>query len=297
MKHSLLTIAVAMAAVMGLSANASAQTSVYATGNFTGAPATWDPENPAELTYADGVYTLDLTGAEQGQMFKLSTAKGNWETFNAACFGVAADGQLFTLTPNEAATWAVGNLGNNAIPATGDFKLVVDLEAKTMTLVGEGTTTDVFDIYLRGDINSWEVNEAYKFEYTGVSSMGEQMYELVLRDGLAGGFKIADASWGEVNYGANATVELGTTTEVTFNNMSNLQAAIADALKLTFYHNLDKSKSSWLKVDKYEGVSDITVDDAADATYYNLQGVRVASPANGLYIKVAGNTATKVYVK
>lgn len=66
---------------------------------------------------------------------------------------------------------------------------------------------------------------------------------------------------------------------------------------LTFYHNLDKTKSSWLKVDKHEGVSDITVDDAAAATYYNLQGIRVAEPSNGLYIKAAGNTVTKVYVK
>lgn len=297
MKHSLLSLAVALAAVLGFGATASAQTSVYATGNFTGAPATWDPENPAELTYADGVYTLDLTGAVQGQMFKLSTAKGPWETFNASCFGVADDGKLFTMTPNVAATWEVGKLGNNAIPASGDFKLVVDLEAKTMTLVGEGSVKDVFDIYLRGDINSWEVNEAYKFENTGVSSFGEQMYELVLRDGLAGQFKIADANWGEVNYGADATVAIDGTTEVFYNSSANLKAEIADAIKLTFYHNLDKSKSSWLKVDKYEGVSDITIDNNAAATYYNLQGIRVAQPANGLYIKVAGNTVSKVYVK
>lgn len=297
MKHSLLSIAVALAAVFGISAGASAQTSVYATGNFTGAPATWDPENPAELTYADGVYTLDLTGAEQGQMFKLSTAKGDWETFNASCFGVAADGQLFTMTPNVAATWAVGNLGNNAIPATGDFKLVVDLEAKTMTLVGEGTVQDVFDIYLRGDVNSWGVDETYKFTYTGVSSFGEQMYELILSEGLTGQFKVADASWGEVNYGANATIAIDSTIEVFYNSGFNLNAAITEGIKLTFYHTLDKSKSSWLKVDKFEGISDITIDDAATATYYNLQGVRVAEPANGLYIKVAGNTATKVYIK
>ena len=297
MKHSLLSLTVALAAVLGFGATAAAQTSVYATGNFTGAPATWDPENPAELTYADGVYTLDLTGAEQGQMFKLSTAKGDWTTFNAACFGVADDGQLFTMTPNVAATWEVGKLGNNAIPASGDFKLVVDLEAKTMTLVGEGTVKDVFDIYLRGEISGWEATEAYKFAYTGVSSFGEQMYELILSEGLTGEFKIADASWGEINYGANAVVETGTTTEVFYNSSTNLKAAITEPIKLTFYHNLDKSKSSWLQVDKYEGVSDITIDDAAAATYYNLQGIRVAEPANGLYIKVAGNTVSKVYVK
>ncbi len=297
MKHSLLSLTVALAAVLGFGVTAAAQTSVYATGNFTGIPASWDPENPVELTYADGVYTLDLTGAKQGQMFKLSTAKGDWTTFNASCFGVAADNTTATLMPNVATTWAVGNLGNNAIPASGDFKLVVDLDAKTMTLVGEGTTTDIFDIYLRGDVNSWNADEAYKFKYTGVSSFGEQMYELILTDGLAGEFKIADSSWSEVNYGADATIAIDSTTEVFYNSSANLKSTIAESIKLTFYHNLDKTKSSWLKVDKHEGVSDITVDDAAAATYYNLQGIRVAEPSNGLYIKAAGNTVTKVYVK
>lgn len=34
--------------------------------------------------------------------------------------------------------------------------------------------------------------------------------------------------------------------------------------------------------------------DAAEALYYNLQGVRVANPATGIYIRVAGGKATKV---
>lgn len=46
------------------------------------------------------------------------------------------------------------------------------------------------------------------------------------------------------------------------------------------------------------GIENITGDDAnAPAVYYNLQGVQVANPANGLYIKKQGNTTTKVLVK
>ena len=41
------------------------------------------------------------------------------------------------------------------------------------------------------------------------------------------------------------------------------------------------------------GIADIEAD-AADAVYYNLQGARVAQPTTGLYIKVAGDKATKV---
>lgn len=44
------------------------------------------------------------------------------------------------------------------------------------------------------------------------------------------------------------------------------------------------------------GIEDITVEaaDAENAEYYNLQGVKVANPANGVYVRVAGGKATKV---
>lgn len=47
-----------------------------------------------------------------------------------------------------------------------------------------------------------------------------------------------------------------------------------------------------------EGVESITIDNSnAPVEYYNLQGVRVANPESGLYIRRQGNTATKVLVK
>lgn len=45
------------------------------------------------------------------------------------------------------------------------------------------------------------------------------------------------------------------------------------------------------------GVEEVEVDEAVEAVYYNLQGVRVENPANGLYIRVAGKTASKVYIR
>ena len=47
-------------------------------------------------------------------------------------------------------------------------------------------------------------------------------------------------------------------------------------------------------------VGDITVepaDDDAPAVYYNLQGMRVDNPANGIYIMRKGSKATKVMVR
>lgn len=45
------------------------------------------------------------------------------------------------------------------------------------------------------------------------------------------------------------------------------------------------------------GVAEIEAEAAGEAVYYNLQGVKVAEPENGLYIKVQGNKATKVLVR
>lgn len=44
-------------------------------------------------------------------------------------------------------------------------------------------------------------------------------------------------------------------------------------------------------------VSEIEVDSDAPATYYNLQGVKVVEPTNGMYIRVKGNKSEKVVIK
>lgn len=47
-----------------------------------------------------------------------------------------------------------------------------------------------------------------------------------------------------------------------------------------------------------QGVEGIVIDNAAaPVEYYNLQGIRVTNPANGIYIRRQGNTAAKVVIK
>lgn len=62
--------------------------------------------------------------------------------------------------------------------------------------------------------------------------------------------------------------------------------------------NNNNCLAAMFTVSKTQGVNDVIAADAEVApVYYNLQGVRVANPANGLYIKVAGEKASKVLVK
>ncbi|MCM1163956.1 MAG: hypothetical protein NC339_06895 [Muribaculaceae bacterium] len=45
------------------------------------------------------------------------------------------------------------------------------------------------------------------------------------------------------------------------------------------------------------GIADVVAAENAPVEYFNLQGVRVENPANGLYIRRQGSTVTKVMVK
>ncbi|MDE5749199.1 MAG: hypothetical protein K2H87_00345 [Duncaniella sp.] len=48
-----------------------------------------------------------------------------------------------------------------------------------------------------------------------------------------------------------------------------------------------------ISIDSTTGLNEIFVEEG-EAVYYNLQGVRVANPANGVFIRVQGDKATKV---
>lgn len=52
-----------------------------------------------------------------------------------------------------------------------------------------------------------------------------------------------------------------------------------------------------LAKDENTGIEDIDADNEAEAVWYNLNGIRVNPNTPGLYIKVEGDKATKVYVK
>ena len=115
---------------MLLASNISAQAALYAVGG-SAALGSWNPENPAEFTFANGVYTLELD--ETSTSFKISTAKGSWDTFNAG-----------NLTPNAAIQNGVAvklsvnkDGGDISLPWAGAWTITVDLTAMTFKAVTE----------------------------------------------------------------------------------------------------------------------------------------------------------------
>ena len=63
-----------------------------------------------------------------------------------------------------------------------------------------------------------------------------------------------------------------------------------------------KANTKWAKFNLVKaseaGIEGVEIDsNNAPAVYYNLQGVKVANPENGVFIKVQGGKVSKVLVK
>lgn len=91
----------------------------------------------------------------------------------------------------------------------------------------------------------------------------------------------------------------------TYVNTGNidLSAFTGKKIQVGFYYTSTEAKAGtweirnfYVKGDKTTGVSEI-IETEAPAEYYNLQGVRVANPSNGIYIVRKGNNVSKVVVK
>jgi len=85
---------------------------------------------------------------------------------------------------------------------------------------------------------------------------------------------------------------------MTLENMPKLTLNLSKPVSGAFwFKNGGKQPAVYINILPYDSTSaieNITVDENAPVEYYNLQGVRVANPESGLYIRKQGNTVTKV---
>ena len=94
---------------------------------------------------------------------------------------------------------------------------------------------------------------------------------------------------------ADGTVKVGETTPLDFDYYEIGKITFEGAngeYKITVVMN---EETMTLNISSTSGIADIEAADAA-ARYFNLQGVEVANPSTGIYIRVAGGKATKVLV-
>lgn len=245
---------------------------LYAAGSFQG----WDPANPVEFTSTPEGYVMDIE-SESNVNFKLSTGKGDWDTFNSQLLGVAGG----ILEPNVLTDLVAGLDGDNTLPA-GKYTITVSNDLKTIIASGEEYFTAP-ELYLRGSFNGWGYDDASKFasDYT-LNENGEVIYTLAL-DELEGEVKIADANWGiSLGKAENDIEGEGTYVLGRQSGAGNINVAKMTNVKLTLTYPKSVSKDAVLKVECDQFV-------ARKAFAYNLHTELDETGATILKFKVSAD--------
>ncbi|MDE6008602.1 MAG: hypothetical protein K2G90_05275 [Muribaculaceae bacterium] len=294
--------AFAAAAFMAATAFAQNGAPLYAVGAGEGL-AEWTPEEPTEFAYADGKYTLEIQNLT---MFKISTVKGAWAEWDTGVLGCNYGDEAGVAVALEP-----GYTENILPPGKGDYTITVAGDLSTITLEAQGEiVSGPTTLYLRGDLEgteSWSAEEEW-----ALTELINGVYTFKCADGQSipaeTAFKIADADWAVYNYGGDAdpfVIMAETETEV-FAGGGSKNMTLAEDWSGVMYFILDLDGSAYVwfgsseedapewAVEATTGVKGVEVEENAAPVYYNLQGIRVANPENGVFIVVKGNKVSKV---
>ncbi len=274
------------AAAIAMSASAA---DIYMIGNFCN----WDLTKAVKMTEASpNVYTTSIAELQSGFKFN----DGTWD--NPDCnWGLESSSMTIEL---DQATPVVtsGSSANVAFP-TGmsvvNAEITLDLNAKTVLVKGTAVWEEV-KWYLAGTMNwsPWDSDENVFEKY----EEGLYKLQMTFTGDPATEIKVTTANWGE-SYGMGADSQplaMGQFSTGVLEN--NSQTNIPCSLAGTWWMQWDLTNKilTALSEEPKAGVEGIEADNNTEAVYYNLQGVRVNNPENGLYIVKQGNKVSKAYI-
>lgn len=304
-----------LAAAAAVALSAAAQDKIYVVGAWGGADH-WNMKDMKEITKTGDnfVFSIDALSA-----FKMSTnpivlegegeeAKESWTSFDEGNYGC-----MYGFKVGEVKELFKGG-GNIAAPYVANYTVTIAGDFSTVLLQTSDPNPDGgFNVFFRGGMNDWGAPAEWQFTCVDKENL---IYEFNCGDALAiqadVEFKVADANWGSINFGMpqkmNPETEqvenlaffpLEDTQKLVYNNNANL--LVKEEFYGKAFFNLSTYELYMTNDTEAENpflgqgaVNDITVEGNGAAAYYNLQGVRVSEPANGLYIVVKDGKATKV---
>ena len=285
-------LAVVMTVVAAFSVSAQ---NLYIFGSFNG----WDPANSIEMWQENGVYIMEDIEFGAGGNFGLATIQSSdWDAVNANRYGFeednakAVEGQAMKI---------VKGAGAIQVPAAGIYNIYVNLSAMTVTLKksGEVVINVPNQLYAVGNLSAGSWDPATAVELT---KEGNIFYGEVTFTGAGDGYSYFAVSGGKGDWtSVNAARFAPVAGEVAFNldekvEFDRGEAAFKVVAEGTYFINVDfDSMTVWVSSEA-AGVEAIEVETATPI-YYNLQGVEVANPQNGLFIVKQGNKVSKQIIK
>lgn len=174
----------------------------------------------------------------------------------------------------------------------GLYNVAFDYNTGIMTLTKVGAI-DYTTWYLNvvGDFNEWGTAadfQGVQFNEEGVAiaenlAIGTDSFKVKLYDGA-----------GDIWRSNGEALAFNTEYVLTGNSDTNMtiEGATADTCVSLKYD----AKTNTLTLTNTTAVEEVEVAEG-EAVYFNLQGVQVANPENGIYVKVVDGKATKVVVK
>ena len=207
-----------------------------------------------------------------------------------------------TWTPEGVAT-GMGQMGSIAVETINDeavaiYRFIPGVIAAKYTFSPKAEEPEYegpAELYIVGYDNNWDPANPTVIPMTETAGVYEATLTFANNE-----FKFSEVkgSWDDFNSKAiciadDATVELDQATPLYKYAGSNCKANVVagEEYKVTIDLN-----NNTITISKSTGVEGIEVEEG-EAVYYNLQGVKVANPENGVFIKVQGNKASKVLVK
>ena len=144
--------------------------------------------------------------------------------------------------------------------------------------------------------------ESCAFTFKAVA--GTENYNIMADDYyyyMTGNYNSFNRSTEEQAEGAEWTISVDAAGLVTITNTYNDKTLYYDSEYKSYGAYAEKTDTRMLptlyKKDDASGIQAVEADASAPVEYYNLQGIRVSEPTNGLYIRRQGNKATKVLVR
>ena len=289
MKKILLSLA---AATMCLSANAA----WYLVGSFN----SWDVANAPEMTEVEpGYFQYDLPEMKSG--FKIVSVQ-SWQGGDAYLGAAVDEGVVINSEEGFALSNGGGDISFKDCDKIKDATIGLVVEGETYTLYVRGTIdTDLPTIYLPGswaqaesDPNRmWATNDETMMTqdgtlFTKVYTLKADRYEFkVCGEGWSPQWAWYDGSQAPLSL-ENSTVALD---KKEGSDPGNVAVQLNEDGDYTFIFDYTNAT---MTLTKGSGIESIDVDNNVAPVYYNLQGVRVNNPENGLFIKVAGKNVSKV---
>ena len=240
----------------------------------------------AGLSFPEKTYTINLGEAFTApELTKTTDAAAAYTSSNPAVADVdAATGAVTVKTYGSTVITAKTAETAAYLAGEASYTLVVNNPAitidapLTVAQALEVCANEPHNVYVKGIVT--EIVTPYDSQYKNVS------FNIADEAGATEVLLAYRTKWGEgVTATADNNPEVGAT------------VVIYGDLKI---HNDIKEFNANNMIVKYNiptGIEDIEIEANAPVEYFNLQGVRVANPENGLYIRRQGNKVSKVIVK